>query len=601
MNAQSEQYPLDDSYLATHQPGSESLAATLKQVSDEINQLEEVFRRQREVLKKNGMSLPPGTLVGLQTIHADLAGLSQQIDNARIELAQLRALNRTAQLINSELTLDAVLNGVVQSVIQLTKAERGYLVLRDPVSGELQFKVARTINGTIQNEEFIISSSIVQEVARTGIPVVTSNAENDRRYEGAQSVIGFALRSILCVPLTLRGEVTGVIYADNRIYAGIFGDKERELLFAFANQAAVAIENARLFERAQANLAEMLAVKNLMDDTFASVGSAIITTDAQDRITTLNDAAQAILGLNREEHLGRSLWEVGLPLTRDFDQRVRNSLLNNAEETLEFTTQLPSHATPATLTVRLTPLKDAVQQTQGVAIVIDDVTEIRARSAQIEAIRPYLPPALVENIHDIDQLALGGERLTTTLMYIDVRPFNTFPSDLSPQELVTLLNQYLTIASDEVTLQNGIVDKYISNEVMAIFNTQLLRAERDHAYRAVMAALGMARAYTAFYQKTGEPPHLRHYRIGIHTGIATLGNAGSKTRKEFTALGDTVNLSHRLLENAQPGQILISRETYEACQHALASYPGLRVLERGQLSVKGRIQPVMAYEVYLTP
>jgi adenylate cyclase len=228
------------------------------------------------------------------------------------------------------------------------------------------------------------------------------------------------------------------------------------------------------------------------------------------------------------------------------------------------------------------------------------VTELRERSAQLEAVRPYLPPAMIENIHSIDQLGLGGERRETTVMYTDVRSFSSYPPSQSAAEFMQMLNDYLSLAEAQISEQNGVVDKYMGNEVMALFNTQL-NPDEEHGYRSVLAALGIARAYHEFYRKSGEPEGVRHYRIGIHTGIATLGNAGSKTRKEFTALGDTVNLAHRLLENAQPGQILISRETFECCRHKLQGLPAIRVIERGQLTVKGRVQPVGIYEVILTP
>lgn len=579
--------------------GSASLADEIRRLSNLVNELEGTFRRQRETLKLHGMSLPPGTLAGLQAIHTDLDTLATQLERDRNELGQLRALGQIADLINSTLNLDDVLNGVVQAVIKLTNAERGYLVLRDPVTGELEFKVARTIKGQMKEEEFIVSKTIVQDVANTGIPVVTNNAELDKRYETTASVIGYALRSILCVPLMLRGEVTGVIYADNRIKQGLFGEKERELLYAFANQAAVAIENARLFERAQGNLLEMTELKLLMDNVFASIGSGVITTDTQDRITTFNDAAERILNVDRDAGLGQSIWTAIPPLTRDFEIRVRNVLIHDALEALETTASFDGETNLA-LSVKLSPLKDAEHLTQGVAIVVDDMTELRERSAQIEAVRPYLPPAMIENIHSIDQLGLGGERRETTVMYTDVRSFSSYPPNQTAAEFMQMLNDYLSLAEAQVSEQNGVVDKYMGNEVMSLFNTQL-NPDDEHGYRAVLAALGMARAYHDYYRKSGEPDTTRYYRIGIHTGIATLGNAGSKTRKEFTALGDTVNLAHRLLENAQPGQILISRETFECCRYKLEGLPAIRVIERGQFNVKGRVQPVGVYEVVLTP
>jgi adenylate cyclase len=101
-----------------------------------------------------------------------------------------------------------------------------------------------------------------------------------------------------------------------------------------------------------------------------------------------------------------------------------------------------------------------------------------------------------------------------------------------------------------------------------------------------------------FYRAMGEPEGALHYQAGIHTGVATLGNAGSATRKEFTAIGDSINLAHRLLENAKPGQIIISEDTYKHCQEQLDA-PGsaVRVISLDQLMVKGKTQPTRIYQV----
>lgn len=572
------------------------LADELKRLSRTVNDLEGAFRLQRETLKKSGMSLPPGTLAGIQSIHTDLDTLATQLENERTELSQLRALGQTAELINSTLNLDEVLNGVINAAIRLTDAERGYLVLRN-AAGEMEFRVARNITGVLGEGQFIISRSILNQVARTGNPVLTDNAsEEGGQWGTTESVVIQALRSILCVPLLLRGDVTGVIYVDNRIKRGIFGEKEKELLYAFANQAAVAIENARLFERARTNLAQVTAVKNLMDNVFASIGSGVITTDAQDQITTFNDAAQRILNIAEGDGLGALLWSVLPPLSDGFKRMVHSALVNNEQNMLEAELEIPERG-EVSLNLKLSPLKNSAQLTQGVAIVVDDVTELKERNAQLRTIRRYLPPAMVDNIQSIDQLGLGGERREVTTMFIDVRGFSSFPRNLNPQEFMQTLNDYLTIASDEVSQQTGVIDKYMANEVMALFNTQLNPAE-DHAWRAILAALNMVDAYLDFYHENGEDESTRYYRMGIHTGIATLGNAGSKTRKEFTAIGDAINVAHRLLENARDGQILISRQTYEECSALFAAHPEIQVVDCGEIQVKGRQQSVNILEVF---
>ncbi len=580
-----------------------ALSGELKRLSRAVSELEGVFRKQRELLKQKGMSLPPGTLQGIQSIYTELDALSRQFEDEQGELLQQRVLRQTAELINSTLNLDEVLNYVMNEAIRLTRAERGYLVLRDKDSGKLTFRVARNVTSSLSEDEFTVSRSIVEEVGRSGNPVMTTNAQEDVRWEHKESIIGLKLLSILCVPLMLRGEVTGVIYADNRVKKGIFGEKELQLLEAFANQAAVAIENARLFESARASLDEATAVKELMDNVFASIGSGVITTDVEDTVTTFNDAAERILEVPRDKALDQPLWSTLPPLADSFENALHRVLHMPIPEPIVIEAQpvLGNHTDPSILSLKLSPLYNAARATQGVAIVVDDLTETRRREDQLKAIRRYLTPAMVDNIQSIDQLGLGGERRQVTAMFIDVRDFAAFPVALQPREFMQLLNRYLTISVNAISRYEGIVDKYMANEIMALFNTQL-NPTADHGMRAIQAALAMAEAFTTeLYPTLGEREGACYYRIGIHTGVATLGNTGSEARREFTAIGDTINLAHRLLEHAQPGQIIISRECYEHCATPLGELMGIQLADRGQIQVKGLKRPVSIYEISRVP
>lgn len=177
---------------------------------------------------------------------SDLADLQNDIESLPIGRDELTALFHVTQAINSSLDLDQVLNQVMDQIIHLTQAERGFLMLLDE-AGKPEFKIARHMDQqTIKESSFQISRTIAQQVADTGQSVVTTNAQTDPRFCQQESVLSFSLRSILCVPLRLKGQVTGVIYVDNRIKTGIFGDRHRDLLTVFANQAAISIENARL-------------------------------------------------------------------------------------------------------------------------------------------------------------------------------------------------------------------------------------------------------------------------------------------------------------------------------------------------------------------
>ncbi len=171
------------------------------------------------------------------------------------QLAQMQSLVHTSALITSSLDLDEVLDGVIDTIIKLTGAERAYLMLRDKASGQLTTRAARNWDQQrMTSQDVVFSEGVVKSALEQGKPIITMNAQDDARFQDRQSVMSHGLRSIICIPLILREDRIGVLYADNRITHGLFQETLVPLLTAFANQAAIAIENARLFEKVKADL-----------------------------------------------------------------------------------------------------------------------------------------------------------------------------------------------------------------------------------------------------------------------------------------------------------------------------------------------------------
>ena len=170
--------------------------------------------------------------------------------------SRLAALYRVSRSLGSSLNIDEVLTQVMDAVIQLTGAERGFLTLIDPETGKLDMRAVRNIEQqSLQREEMEFSRTVIRSVLESGEGLVTTDAQDDPRFSGQESVVIYALRSIMCAPLRARGDVIGIIYVDNRAQTGIFSDGDLELLNTFASQAAIAIENARLYTRTDQALA----------------------------------------------------------------------------------------------------------------------------------------------------------------------------------------------------------------------------------------------------------------------------------------------------------------------------------------------------------
>ena len=190
--------------------------------------------------------------------------------------ARLAALYEVTRVLGSSLNLDEALILAMDAAIRLTGAERGFLMLYEDASGEFAFRLARNAKGESLDEDlFEVSRSVVQEVAGSRSPVVTTNAQGDPRFANAESIVQFSLRSIMAVPLLVRGQITGVLYVDNKAKSGMFEEADLELLNSFAGQAAVAIENARLYTQTDQALAARVAELQTMQTVDRQLNAAL--------------------------------------------------------------------------------------------------------------------------------------------------------------------------------------------------------------------------------------------------------------------------------------------------------------------------------------
>lgn len=552
-----------DAPPATSQEAARKLVAR----GDELVSL---LKSQRDMLRQRGMNLPTGVLETVTHVKTRLESLNKQILTTLIELRTLRALADTTALLTSNLDLNDVLNQVMDTVINLTGAERGYIVLKNRETGEYdQFVVARGLDMMFgrdsgakmqpnQTQDFVISRTIVNDVVASNKPVLTTNAQDDPRYADQKSVVGYALRSIIAVPLKVRGEMIGIVYCDNRIMSGLFQQRELDLMVAFADHAAVAIDNARLFMGVRERLNEMTTLNDLLERIFDSIPTGVITLDNHDIISSCNRAANAILGKD-SSLVGMGIAGVLGSLPESLYNAMRYVGTSGSSMLLDIEIELPGRGLRY-WNVVLSVLKAVQDQSAGLALVIDDLTEQRAREQQLAEAARYLPTALLKNLRTVAAQDVAGQEREITAMFCDVRGFTAFSERLDPGDLMRVINQYLSLASDAINLYEGVVDKYMGDAVTGLFNTQL-NPQKDHAVRSVSAGMAMLTDLEALHETMPEEQRL-FYGIGIHTGTAVLGNVGGSSRKEFGALGEATEISKILQENAR-GVVVISEATYQ--------------------------------------
>jgi adenylate cyclase len=556
-------------------------------LSDAVDDIRQQIAAYRDLTSRAGMEPPSDVVEGLVELNDRLIKLGELVDDFELERRNLEALVEIGQVINSSLDLKTVLNEVMDTIIRLTGAQRSFLMLPDE-RGEMDIVVARNWEReSLEPQEYTISSTIVKRVLADGDAILTTNASADPRFDSQDSIIAYNLRSILCVPLKVKGKLTGVIYADNQVREGLFTEKERSLLSAFANQAAVALENAMLFASVQRTLNEVTELKNLMEDVFASIASGVITTDTTDEITLCNRAAESILGIPSDGMLGTPLHEILSPLSPALSEKVMDVKQRDQRYIgLEVHSKLESRGV-VDLSLNITPLKTAEQSTRGVAIVLDDLTEKRRLEAQRRLFERMVSPAVIDQL-DPDSLQLGGRRLNITTLFADIRGYTSFSEATDPETLVSVLNRYLAVAADAILNEEGTIDKFLGDAVMAWFNAPI--PQSDHTLRAIRSALAIQEQISDL--SVVMPTNFQlSFGIGIHMGEALLGLIGTDKRLEYTAIGDSVNTAKRLQENAHPGQILISQIAANEVKDRV------KMQSVPPITAEGKEQPLQVFEV----
>ena len=203
----------------------------------------------------------------------------------------------------------------------------------------------------------------------------------------------------------------------------------------------------------------------------------------------------------------------------------------------------------------------------------------------------FLSPSIVEQIMKEDTvLELGGTKRTVTTLFCDVRGFTPIAERIAPTDLVDMLNEHFTAMTAIIFGLEGTLDKYIGDEIMAVFGSPVTKGE--DALRCVKAALQMQAENDGLNEKrttAGKP--LFELGIGVATGEAVAGYMGSPDRMEFTVIGDRVNTARRLCSIAEPGQVIVSQSTYEEVKDFVRARP------IGTVVLKGKEEPVYAFVV----
>lgn len=395
------------------------------------------------------------------------------------------------------------------------------------------------------------------------------------------------------VPLRYEGKLIGFGALGSRRSGEPYTSDDLEFLNAIAGQSSLALENVRLFANLQDTLNQTLEMKNLMDDIFQSMSSGVITTDLEQQITSFNQAAERILGIPIAEILGKPMNEVLEALGPQFNLMTSDTI-EHGTPTLgrELTPSLPERGS-LFLRMSVTPLRDAQLGTKGATIVIDDLTEQRQVEAERERIRQTFGKVVAPRVRDRlledpQALRLDGIRQPLTVLFADIHQFTPFSERTQPEDLFEILNSYLSLAAQAVLTEEGTLDKFMGDAVMAFWNAP--DCQDDHTLRAARAAIAMNQAIRKHRALMSEE-HKLFFSVGINLGEAMVGNVGTSDLFNYTAIGDTVNYAQRLESIAEPGQIILSKAAYAAISEHVV------VKEMPPVKVKGKAEAAVVYEL----
>lgn len=484
----------------------------------------------------------------------------------------------------SEMTADIKLSSLLQKVMgeatRMLKAERSTLFLNDEKTHELWSEVGQNLDAIqIRLPNHL---GIAGTVFTSGQAINIPHAYADLRFNPAfDKKTGFFTRSILCVPIINKvGKIIGVTQALNK-QGGAFTAEDESRLRAFTAQISIALENAKLF-------ADVHNMKNYNESMLESMSNAVLTLDEAGNIATCNSAGLRILKVSDAQILKRSAAEFFSGSNDWIVERLKMLEDSNAVDVLmDAELQVGDELVSANVT--LLPLQNMDKKRLGSMLLIEDISSEKRMKSTMSR---YMDPGIADRLVASGAELLGGQSTMATVLFSDIRGFTTISEKLGPQGTVALLNEYFTLMVDCIAQEEGMLDKFIGDAIMAAFGIPV--GHDDDADRAVRASIAMIRAlwaWNALRVEEGKPPV--DMGIGLNSDTVVSGNIGSKKRMDYTIIGDGVNLASRLESACKQygARILVS-------QFTMAQLRGTyRTREIDLVVVKGKTQPVAVFEI----
>jgi PAS domain S-box-containing protein len=518
---------------------------------------------------------------------------------------------KVSQSVSGELVLERLIERLMRAAIENAGAQRGLLI--GPQNDEMRIEAEATTRGenlTVNlgvdaNAAPALPESVIKYVMRTQETVILDNALSNNLFSADPYIAERRARSVLCLPLNTQGKLIGILYLENNLTPHVFNADRVTVLKVLASQAAISLENTRLYR----DLAEREAkIRRLVDANIIG----IFIWDYDGRILEANDAFLRMVGYDREDLVSGRVWWTDLTPP---DWRQRNDL---RIETHKSSGRFPPFEKEYTrkdgtrVPVLIGEATFEEGGNQGVAYVLDLTERKRAQESEelaklneqlekrvadqvgeierMSRLRRFLPPQVADLIvASGTEKQLESHRREITALFCDLRGFTGFSESADPEDVMTLLREYHEAIGDSIIKYSGTLERYAGDGVMVVFNDPV--PVENPALQAVLMALEMRDAIGALTETWRRWGHEIGFGIGIAHGFATLGTIGFEGRFDYAAIGTVSNVASRLCDEAKPGQILISPRVLTKVENAVKVEPV------GEFELKGIRRPLAAYNV----
>ncbi|KAJ3388034.1 hypothetical protein HDU92_001642 [Lobulomyces angularis] len=495
------------------------------------------------------------------------AGVNRNEGNADV-------FSTTASLMTSEMDLNGLVAEMMKKVQDLVSAERSTVFMIDFKTNELWSTLAHNSSEI----RIPLNTGIAGYVANHGEICNIRDAYNDSRFNRAVDIkTGFKTRTILCMPMRNSiGKVIGVVQLINKLPENtIFNVDDEVLLLSFASLAAVTIEKSMLFKELQSSLSNSNKLVLKLNSIFYNLPGTVILLDTHGKLIKINHPEKLHLTPLMNEIFTQvfDLW-IGGPFSQQNEMliddikrayksnekiEVQNYpfILNNCStkiinyQIFQITDKVDSNVMSTEkkdLQIGDKLLKQTNQNDEknisSVINVLIHIEEVTDRNRLANTLARYMKVELATKLLNEGDRLLSGVKQRATILYANLRDFNSMSEKMEANEVISTLNNYLNNVMNCITEEKGIVDKIFGDSVLGVFGTPY--PEGDDAIRAVSTALRIRTwIYTSKEKNNSKSPTLR-VGLGISSGMVFSGSVGPSDRQEYTVMGDTCCLASQL-------------------------------------------------------